>query len=104
MSTLTIYGASDDLVEASGIEGADEFSTTGRWVGTIVAPDGQTALVYVDYRDNGTWTVALGQYEEDYALPAWEVRFVVNPALCAYSTVAHIDVPDGTTITEGVAR
>ena len=100
MSELTIYGASDDLVEAEGIDGADEFGTSGNWTGVLEAPSGETALVYVDYRKSGTWTVALGQFEEDYALPAWPVAFAVDPKLCGYAVAARITVPDGTTLRE----
>ena len=99
--TLTIFGSSDDLIEVGGIEGADEFSKpNGSWIGVIEAPDGDTALVFVDYRPNGTWTVALAQYEEDYKLPAWPQSFEVDEELCRYSVKATIIVPEGTTIRE----
>lgn len=99
MATLTIYGASDDLVEVEGIEGADEFNCNGSWVGVLEAPDGGTAFVYVDYRNNnGCWTVTLGRWEEDYALPTWPVTITSNDEACRYSTFATIEVPDGTTI------
>lgn len=101
MAVLTVYGASDDLVEIDGIEGADEFSvpSDGHWSGVLTAPNGDTAILYVDYRDNGTWTVALGQWEEEYDLPEWAVKITVNKDLCRYSTYAEIVVPDGTKIT-----
>jgi len=99
MATLTVFGSSDDLIEVDGVEGADEFNdTSGHWRGIIEAPDGATAIVYVDLRRNGTWTVALGQYEEDYPLPNWPVSITVDEDLCAYSTKATIEVPEGTTI------
>ena len=99
MAKVLISGASDDLVEIEGIEGADEFSlgTGDGWIGILEAPNGETALVYVDYRQGGTWTVALGQFEEDYKLPAWPQSFVADGG---YSVVATIEVPDGTTIRE----
>lgn len=99
MAKVLISGASDDLVEIEGIEGADEFSlgTGNGWTGILEAPNGETALVYVDYRQGGTWTVALGQFEEDYKLPAWPHSFVADGG---YSVVATIEVPDGTTIRE----
>lgn len=100
MSIITVYGASDDLVEIEGVKGADEFSTNGHWIGVIEAPDGKTALLYADYRNNGTWTVSLGQYEEDYELPNWVVITLTNLAVCSYSTLVHIHVPEGTTIKE----
>jgi len=101
MAKVTFYGASDDLVEVEGIEGADEFSPEkDGWVGVLESPDGDTALVYVDYRHNGTWTVSLGIYEEDYLLPAWPITTEVRPDLCRYSTHVTVEVPDGTTIKE----
>jgi hypothetical protein len=96
---ITIYGASDDLVEVEGkIEGADEYSTGGHWSGVIEAPDGATAIVYVDYRDNGTWTTTIGQYEEDYPLPEWTAATAVEPG--GYSTTLSLIVPEGSKITE----
>ena len=100
MATLLIYGASDDLVEATGIKGADEFSTDGHWTGVLESSDGDTALVYVDYRDNGCWTVSLGLFEEDHHLPDWRVSVFSDEDLCKYSAIASIEVPDGTTIKE----
>ncbi len=99
MAKILISGSSDDLVEIEGVEGADEFSlgTGDGWTGILEAPNGETALVYVDYRPGGTWTVALGQFEEDYKLPAWPQSFVADGG---YSVVATVEVPDGTTIRE----
>jgi len=99
MPTVTIYGASDDLVEIEGdIEGCDEYSADGFWVGVIEAPDGGTANVYVDYRHNGCWTVSLGQYEEDYGMPPWPIEYRVDPDKCAYSTLCAVTVPEGSII------
>ncbi len=101
MEKVTIFGASDDLIEIDGILGADEFSKPrGAWTGILEAPNGETALVYVDYRRGGTWTVALGQYEEDYALPEWPQHYETDFDLSTYSVKATIEVPDGTTIRE----
>lgn len=101
MAKVTIYGASDDLIEVEGIDGADEFNdTSGHWRGLLEAPNGEAAIVYVDYRPDGTWTVALGVFEEGILLPAWPQSFEVNPANCEYSVTATIEVPDGTRISE----
>lgn len=103
MATITVYGSSDDLVEIGGVEGADEFSLgiDDSWVGVIEAPNGDTALLYVDLRQNGCWTSALGLYEEDYSLPNWPMTISVDSARGnAYSTYTTIEVPDGTTIKE----
>ena len=100
MAKLTVYGASDDLVEIAGIEGADEFTTNGHWQGVIEAPNGDTAILYVDYRDNGCWTATLGRFEEDYALPQWPSTLTSNDKECKYATYLTVEVPDGTTIKE----
>lgn len=100
-ATIRIYGASDDLVEVEGpIHGADEYTSDGTWTGVLEGPDGHTAYVYADYRPNGTWTVSLGQFEEGYALPAWPITLRVDMDECDYSTVASIEVPEGTTLKE----
>lgn len=102
MATITVYGASDDLVEIEGVKGADEFYIhKENWTGVIEAPNGDTALLYVDFRDNGCWTSSLGLYEEDYNLPNWPVKITVDPVKGnRYSTYTTIEVPDGTTIRE----
>lgn len=103
MATVTIYGASDDLVEVYGIEGADEFTlgNNDSWTGVLEGPKGETAVVYVDYRQNGCWTVALGLWEEGFPLPEWPVQFTYNPDKGNdYGVFASIEVPDGTTIRE----
>lgn len=101
MAILNAYGHSDDLVELTGIPGADEYPISkNKWVGVIEAPNGDTALLYVDYRSNGCWTVTLGLYEEDYSLPDWPVTVTVDPDKAnRYSTYFTVEVPDGTTIT-----
>jgi len=102
MATITIFGASDDLIEIDGVPGADEFcKPAGAWVGVIEAPNGDTALVFVDYRDNGCWTTALGLFDEDYKFPNWKITTSNCDELgTAYSTFTTIEVPDGTTIRE----
>lgn len=95
--TVTIYGASDDLVEVEGrIEGADEYSYSDvTWKGVLEAPNGETALVFVDYRDNGFWTVNLTPFEEGYRFD-WPVSYAVIDANCKYSLTATVEVPEGT--------
>ena len=105
MATIAIYGASDDLIEVEGdIDGADEYNlgSTETWTGVLEAPDGETALVYVTYQKNGCWTVAFGQYDIDYKLPAWQQEYSVyddgRPNREKYSVQLTLTVPDGTTI------
>jgi hypothetical protein len=99
MAVVEISGASDDLVHVNGIEGGDEFSISGEsWAGVLEAPNGDTAIVYVDYRDNGCWTSSLGLYEEDYSLPEWPIS-VTTGETNSYTTSTKIVVPDGTKLT-----
>jgi hypothetical protein len=73
---ITIYGASDDLVEVGGIEidgrvGADEFSAYGsqvrdlNWHGDLVAVDGSAMRVMAWFGPGGTWLLGAGQVDED---------------------------------------
>jgi hypothetical protein len=97
MAELAVSGSSDDLAILDGIAGADEYSCDGHWVGVIEAPNGDTALLYIDYRVGGCWTSALGLYEEGFRLPDWPVTVTTNE-LNEYSTRTTITVPDGTTV------
>lgn len=98
---VKVYGCSDDLVEIEGdVEGADEYSSDGSSSFILMAPDGGTAIIYVDYRLNGIWSVAFSRYEEDYQLPEWDAKVVTDDSLCRYSDVLVLSVPDGTTISE----
>jgi hypothetical protein len=96
---ITIYGASDDLVEVDGCEGADEFGVD-RWHGDLIAPDGSQMRVHCWYGDNGCWQVGVGQVDEDVQLPAWPVTITQAPAMNpdnpGYSALLTIDAPEGT--------
>ena len=94
MKTVTFYGSSNDLVEISGIEGADEFGnyTDSTLVASFVItiPDETERLrVYAIY--DGTWSFAPAMIDEDDDWPNWDIR--VSPAH-NYSTKLEIDVPD----------
>src|SRR5680860_1463754 len=77
MSTtkVTIYGASDDLIEVYGeIEGADEFGVyRSEWVGTLTSPDGESLIVRGEYGKpgaRGDWTLSI---ENTESYPAWPI-------------------------------
>jgi hypothetical protein len=101
MATLLVHGHSDDLVALHGIQGADEYTANSgdTWTGLLEAPNGETALLYVDYRKNGTWTVSLGLWDEDYTLPAWPMK-LGSGDFNGYTVDAELTVPDGTTVKE----
>jgi hypothetical protein len=99
--TITIYGASDDLVEVDGCEGADEFNVRDRWQGDLVAPGGTEQMrVHCWYDDDGCWQVGVGQVLEDVQMPAWPISITQAPAMNpdnpGYSALLTIDAPEGT--------
>ncbi len=99
---ITIYGASDDLVEVEGCEGADEFNVYGNdgkvhWRGDFVASDttatsGQLR-VYAIY--DGCWHFSVGQVDEMILLPAWVIA-IGQRHDADYSAELRIDAPEGT--------
>jgi len=97
---ITIYGASDDLVEVDGCEGAREFNA-GHWQGDL-APPGEVEQMRVHcwYDDDGCWQVGVGQVIEDNPLPPWPITITqapaMNPANPGYSALLSIDAPEGT--------
>jgi len=101
---ITIYGASDDLVEVEGCEGDGEFSpdSVDRWQGDLVAP-GAAEQMRVHCWYDGCWQVGLGQTIEDVQLPPWPVTITqapaINPATPGYSALLTIDAPEGTRLT-----
>lgn len=93
MIKIEAYGASDDLVEIEGCEGADEFNHyKGVWRADLVAPDDASIRLHIFY--DGCWHVAVGQVDEEHDFPNWPISFRQEAA--GYSTVATIEAPDGT--------
>jgi len=96
---IRIYGASDDLIEVEGCTGADEFNSYEKgyamWRGDLRAPDGQVMRAHAVLSNDGCWSIALGQADEDRPFPAWPVTIAQHRSLL-YSTVAEIEAPDGT--------
>jgi hypothetical protein len=99
---ITFSGASDDLVEVDGCEGADEFYVySQRWQGELVAPDGQQMTVFVWLTDLECWAVGVAQAgDEKYQLPGWPVTITQQPSISGrnpgYSALLTIDAPEGT--------
>lgn len=102
---ITIYGASDDLVEVDGCEGADEFGSYGyegtavHWRGDFIAPGGGTIpeqlRVYAIY--DGCWHFSVGQVDENVKFPPWFITIrqdLRDESEC--SVVLAIDAPPGT--------
>lgn len=96
---IRIYGASDDLIEVEGCEGADEFNSYERgpvmWRGDLHAPDGDAMRAYALY--DGCWSIALGQVDEGKPLPDWDIEIL---QIGRYSSMAQIDAPEGTKLVD----
>lgn len=99
MGRVTIYGASDDLVEVTGAID-DEFGVglNGVWEGVLADPHGEGLRVSIVYTSAGTWSAGVAPLDEDVPLPQWPVGLEV--AETRYSTALSITVPEGTTLTE----
>lgn len=101
---ITIYGASDDLVEVDGCEGADEFYVASVpdgqvcWHGDLVAPGGTEQLRARAIYHEGVWSIALGQADEDVPFPSWGNGTGQAPGT-DYSAAVTIDAPEGTRLT-----
>ena len=99
---ITIYGASDDLVEVDGCTGADEFDVWSdkdrvKWRGDFIdSADDERLRVYAIY--DGCWHFSVGQTDADIPIAPWAVaiRQGLTPAESNYSAVLTIDAPDGT--------
>lgn len=97
---IEIYGASDDCVEVSGCEGADEFYADGkgRWQGDLVGPGGTEQMrVRVEYNNDGVWAISLAQTDEAVPFPGWGNG--IGGHENGYSVYVRIDAPEGTRLT-----
>ena len=100
MKTLKVYGASDDLVEAGGIKGADEFNVIkdGPYMGRLLVriPDCTDLVIHVLY--DGCWSFAVTSrgWEDNDDIRDWYVLNVRRTwgEDCAYSETLEIDVPN----------
>lgn len=96
MSMITIYGASDDLVEVEG-EFSEEFSAYNGWRGRVIAPNGQHLIVTAEYSKTGDdyWTLGV---ENTGTWPAWPIQFAEAPHEGDPAII--IEVPAGTVVEE----
>lgn len=97
MKDLTIYGASDDLIETEGIPGCDEFEACiiggGVYAGVLRVRSKEGSLdIYCIY--DGCWCFAIGTEDGDYdMMPQWPVRRTWGDQV-PYSETLRIGVPD----------
>ncbi len=97
---ITIEGASDDLVEVVGCEGADEFPVDGKgvWRGDLVARGGTEQMrIYAEWdaARNGCWLIVAVPTDEDVPMPDWPVSVKHE----GYNMTVGIDAPAGTRLT-----
>ncbi len=98
MKTFTIYGASDDLIETSGIDGCDEFYSDSTDDSRIVKhlqiqSSFGNISIYCIYA--GSWCFALGAEDGDDfdEFPDWKI-YRTWGKYSAYSETVEIDLPD----------
>lgn len=99
---IEIHGESDDCVEVTGCEGADEYYTDGKgnWQADLVGPGGLEQMrVRVEYDPDGSgcWVISLSQTDESVPFPSWGNG--IGQSICDYSTLVRIDAPEGTRLT-----
>ena len=101
MSNITIYGASDDLVEVRGAVREEYVLGDHGTRLRLVSPDGESLDVALDF-DNKTiggsldWTITVAAVD---AYPSWPIRFHERPDYPGDPAVT-IDAPAGTTVEE----
>lgn len=98
MKLITIYGASDDLVEIEGdIPGADEYGcykSSGLIHGRIeLESKSFMARIWIYCIYDGCWHFSFGMAEEGDAYPQWPIKTEWD----GYTAKHTIEVPDDTT-------
>lgn len=108
MATITIYGASDDLVEIEiqGEEGRGRFEADAYDRGKtmiLTIPDGTGMRVYAEYSPTdlggGVWMIGIAQLGEDQPIPDWPIRYLT--AENGYSPTLVIETPKDVTVNYG---
>lgn len=97
MPTLTVYGASDDLIEADGIDGADEYNAVDGGRLEVTGPNGQRFYIYAVNTPGAVWLVGVTQVDEDIPIPNWPMTLRQSKA-CRYSSELVVDCPEGTKV------
>lgn len=101
MATITIYGASDDLVEVEihGKYGQEGFELDAYDRGKTICltiPDGTGMRVYAEYSPTdlggGVWMIGVAQLGEDQPIPDWPMKY--RTAKNGYSPMLIIEAPE----------
>lgn len=96
MKLLTVYGASDDLIEASGIKGEDEFNSyKSPYAGKlIVTSKSAKAKISIHCIYHGHWCFGIGPDDGDYdVMPDWTITRTWGEDT-PYSETVKIECPD----------
>ena len=97
MKILKMYGASDDLIEAEGLPGCDEFNAdgVGNCVGRFEVQSSEGSL-FIHAIYDGSWCFAVGSSDADSdfsAMPNWKITRIWG-ADSPYSETLLIECPD----------
>jgi hypothetical protein len=94
MKTLKVYGASDDLIECSGIDGCEEFNSYANvYMGMLKLSAGGKRVNIVCIYD-GSWAFAVCPQNGDYdEMPDWKIARTFGQDV-AHSETLTIELPD----------
>ena len=90
--SLTIYGASDDLIEVEG-HYVEEYNVYGNdFAVRLTDPEADERMdIVLTYGGNGCWSAGARRFDEGKPMP-WPVQ-IVTATHCEYSSAAVIDCP-----------
>ena len=100
MAEITIYGASDDLIEVEGAVRGEAYLLDRESLVILTAPDGATLAFMVGFcsRNPDGWSIAVESHGR--RTPPWPIRFVPRPDSGGNDDPAVvIDAPGGTVVT-----
>lgn len=103
---VSVYGASDDLIEWDGCDGADEFNVYNPSFGEFLLEslaESEVMVVIVEYTDLGSWSIALAPWMTDdgegVPMPSWPMSWAQPTGCPDYSAHLTIECPDDVTLT-----
>jgi hypothetical protein len=94
-TSVTFYGASDDLIEVEGdAPGCDEYNEDD--ASFLVVCDGDAGcIVHIGYTHNGTWQIGVQPIGENVPMP--------NATIGATGYSAHLTIPEVLHVTRRAA-
>lgn len=95
MPQLTIYGASDDLMEFDGAISEEFYVYQDPTEALLTAPNGERLTVTAQFGRKG-WELAVSASEER-GYPSWSIHFTERPEREGDPAIV-IDVPEGTVV------